>query len=65
MCIRDRTDGYPAIFVWGNNASQKATLVCDEKTNILKGELVKGNEHCEITPGKLQVVDKTQTHSTK
>ena len=63
--IEEQTDGYPAIFVWGNNASQKATLVCDEKTNILKGELVKGNEHCEITPGKLQVVDKTQTHSTK
>ena len=63
--IEEQTDGYPAIFVWGNKADQKATLKCDEKTNIVKGELVKGNEHCEITPGKLQVVDKTQTPSTK
>ena len=62
--IKEENDAYPAIFVWGNNEQQKATLIC-ENTKLEKGNLVKGNAHCEITPGNLQIVDKTQTPSTK
>ena len=62
--IEEQTEGYPAIFVWGNKENQKATLIC-ENNKLEKGELVKGNNLCEITPGNLTVVDKTQTPTTK